>query len=47
MEGSDTSDDAMPSKMNGPNTNYINGNGVDIDNILKTMNERKREKERQ
>ena len=44
---SDTSDDVMPSKMNGPNTNYINGDGLDIDNILKTMNERKREKERQ
>jgi hypothetical protein len=47
MDGSDTSDDLMPSKMNGPNTNYINRDGVDIDNILKTMNERKREKERQ
>jgi hypothetical protein len=47
IDDSDTSDDVMPSKMNGPNTNYINGDGVDIDNILKTMNERKREKERQ
>ena len=45
IDDSDTSDDVMPSKMNGPNTNYINGNGLDIDNILKTMNERKREKE--
>jgi hypothetical protein len=47
IDDSDTSDDAMPSKMNGPNTNYINGDGVDIDNILKTMNDRKREKERE
>jgi len=45
IDDSDTSDDVTPSKMNGPNTNYINRDGLDIDNILKTMNERKREKE--
>lgn len=45
--GSDTSDDMMPSKMAGPTTNYVNGEGLDIDNILKTMNDRKREKELQ
>ena len=41
----ETSEDALPSKMNAPNTNYISPDGIDIDNILKTMNERKKEKE--
>lgn len=42
----ETSEDIIPSKMNGPNTTYIpqDGNDIDIENILKTMNERKREK---
>lgn len=44
---SETSDDNMPSRMNGPNSQYINGNDIDINNILKTMNERKLEKQHQ
>lgn len=40
----ETSDDNMPSKLKGPNNNVINNDGIDIDNILKTMNERKKEK---
>lgn len=47
MGQSESSDDGMPSKMNGPNTNYVTQDGVDINNILQTMNERKKEKERQ
>jgi hypothetical protein len=41
----ETSDDNMPSRMNGPNTNYVSQDNVDIENILRTMNERKREKD--
>ncbi len=44
---SDTSDDNMPSRINGPNSQYINGDEIDINNILKTMNERKLEKQHQ
>ena len=44
---SDTSDDNIPSRINGPNSQYINGDEVDINNILKTMNERKLEKQNQ
>lgn len=43
----ETTDDNIPSRMNGPNSKYINGDDIDINNILKTMNERKLEKERQ
>jgi hypothetical protein len=44
---SETSDDNMPSRINGPNSQYINGNEIDINNILKTMNDRKLEKQQQ
>ena len=44
---SETSDDNMPSRMNGPNSKYINGDEIDINNILKTMNDRKLEKQQQ
>jgi hypothetical protein len=45
---SETSEeDNLPSKMNAPSTNYISPDGIDIDNILKTMNERKKEKEQE
>ena len=44
-QSSETSEDNLPSKMNAPSTNYISPDGIDIDNILKTMNERKKEKE--
>ena len=40
-ETTDTSDDNIPSRMNGPQNDNI-----DIENILKTMNDRKREKEK-
>lgn len=40
-ESTDTSEDVSPSKINGP----INGDNIDIENILKTMNDRKKEKE--
>lgn len=45
--GSETSDDNIPSRINGPNSQYINGDEIDIKNILKTMNERKIEKQEQ
>lgn len=44
---SETSEDNIPSKMNAPSSNYISPDGVDIDNILKTMNERKKEREKE
>ena len=44
---SETTEDLGPSKMNNPNNNYISPDGIDIDNILKTMNERKMEKEQE
>jgi hypothetical protein len=44
---SETTEDFRPSKMNSPNNNYISPDGIDIDNILKTMNERKMEKEQE
>ncbi len=44
---SETTEDFTPSKMNSPNNNYISPDGIDIDNILKTMNERKMEKEQE
>jgi hypothetical protein len=44
---SETSDDNIPSRINGPNSQYINGNDIDINNILRTMNERKLEKQHQ
>jgi len=42
----ETTEDFTPSKMNNPNNNYISPDGIDIDNILKTMNERKKEQEK-
>jgi hypothetical protein len=42
-EKSDTTDDLQPSKINGP----TNQDDINIDNILRTMNERKREKEKE
>jgi hypothetical protein len=44
---SETTEDLRPSKMNSPNNNYISPDGIDIDNILKTMNERKMEREKE
>jgi hypothetical protein len=44
-EMTETSDEAGPSRMKGPsNTFELTPDGVDINNILRTMNERKREK---
>lgn len=40
----ETTDDPRPSKIKGP---AVNSDGIDINNILKTMNERKREKDLQ
>jgi hypothetical protein len=49
FRGSETSEDMMPSKMSGPSNNFLGagnqGDNVDIENILKTMNVRKQEKE--
>jgi hypothetical protein len=44
---SETTEDFTPSKINNPNNNYVSADGMDIDNILKTMNERKKEKEQE
>jgi len=38
-----TTDDVFPSKLQGP----LPEDGVDINNILKTMNERKKEKDKE
>ena len=43
-EITETTDDPRPSKIRGP---AVNSDGIDINNILKTMNERKREKDLQ
>jgi hypothetical protein len=51
FRGSETSEDMMPSKMSGPSNNFLGqhagnqGDNVDLENILKTMNVRKQEKE--
>ena len=42
-ENTETSDGG-PSRLSGPNSNYISSDGIDIENILKTMNDRKKEK---
>jgi hypothetical protein len=42
-ENTETSDGG-PSRISGPNSNYISSDGIDIENILKTMNDRKKEK---
>jgi hypothetical protein len=42
----ETSDDMMPSRMSGPGNGLLgNDDNVDLENILKTMNVRKQEKE--
>ena len=43
---SETTEDFVPSKLKGPSNplSGVNTEGVDINNILQTMNERKREK---
>lgn len=41
QEYTETTDDGLPSKMNGPSKNIQDN--IDLDNILKTMQERKRE----
>ena len=43
-EFTETTEDVTPSKINGPSRNIQDN--IDLDNILKTMKERKREKER-
>jgi len=43
-EFTETTEDATPSKINGPSRNIQDN--IDLDNILKTMKERKREKDR-
>jgi type II secretory pathway pseudopilin PulG len=40
----ETTDDNMPSKLQGPSNNIIGNDKIDLDNILKTMNQRKQEK---
>lgn len=49
FRGSETSEDMMPSKMSGPTNNFLGqssqADNVDLENILKTMNVRKQEKE--
>lgn len=42
---SDTTEDIAPSRLRGPTSAAFNPDGIDIDTILKTMNERKKEKE--
>lgn len=43
----ETTEDVRPSKLNGPSAPIVNVDGIDINNILKTMNERKQEKTRE
>lgn len=45
-EVSETTEDIRPSKLKGP-ANIQNGDGIDINNILKTMNDRKKEKDKE
>jgi hypothetical protein len=43
--GTETSDDYQPSKLQGPSSTIVGNDGIDIDNILQIMSNRKKEKQ--